>query len=36
MVIGKPISTEGMRSADRTVLTRRLEDAVRATFTPEV
>ncbi len=36
MVIGKPISTEGMRSADRTELTRRLEDAVRATFTPEV
>jgi 1-acyl-sn-glycerol-3-phosphate acyltransferase len=36
MVIGKPIPTEGMRSADRTELTRRLEDAVRATFTPEV
>ena len=36
MVIGKPISTEGMRSSDRTDLTRRLEDAVRATFTPEV
>ena len=36
MVIGKPISTEGMRSADRGELTRRLEDAVRATFTPEV
>ena len=36
MVIGKPISTEGMRSADRTELTRRLEDAVRASFTPEV
>jgi 1-acyl-sn-glycerol-3-phosphate acyltransferase len=36
MVIGKPIPTEGMRSADRTELTRKLEDAVRATFTPEV
>jgi len=36
MIIGKPISTEGMRSADRTELTRRLEEAVRATFTTEV
>ena len=34
--IGKPISTEGMRSADRTELTRRLEEAVRASFTTEV
>ncbi len=34
--IGKPIATEGMRSADRTELTRRLEEAVRATFTTEV
>jgi hypothetical protein len=36
MRIGKPISTEGMRSADRTELTRRLEEAVRASFTTEV
>jgi 1-acyl-sn-glycerol-3-phosphate acyltransferase len=36
MIIGNPISTENMRSADRTDLTRRLEDAVRATFTTEV
>ena len=36
MVIGKPISTEGMRSANRTELTHRLEEAVRATFTTEV
>jgi 1-acyl-sn-glycerol-3-phosphate acyltransferase len=36
MTIGKPITTEGMRSADRTELTRRLEEAVRATFTTEV
>ena len=36
MVIGQPISTEGMRSADRTELTRKLEAAVRATFTTEV
>ena len=36
MTIGKPIATEGMRSADRTELTRRLEEAVRATFTTEV
>ena len=36
MVIGKPIPTEGMRSADRGELTRKLEDAVRATFTTEV
>jgi 1-acyl-sn-glycerol-3-phosphate acyltransferase len=36
MTIGKPISTEGMRSADRTELTRKLEEAVRATFTTEV
>jgi 1-acyl-sn-glycerol-3-phosphate acyltransferase len=35
MRIGKPISTEGMRSADRTELTRRLEEAVRASFTTE-
>ena len=34
--IGKPISTEGMRSHDRTELTHRLEEAVRATFTTEV
>jgi 1-acyl-sn-glycerol-3-phosphate acyltransferase len=36
MRIGKPISTEGMRSADRTELTRKLEEAVRASFTSEV
>jgi 1-acyl-sn-glycerol-3-phosphate acyltransferase len=36
MTIGKPIATEGMRSADRSELTRRLEEAVRATFTTEV
>jgi len=36
MIIGKPIPTEGMRSADRAELTRRLEEAVRATFTTEV
>lgn len=36
MTIGKPIATEAMRSADRTELTHRLEEAVRATFTTEV
>jgi 1-acyl-sn-glycerol-3-phosphate acyltransferase len=36
MRIGKPVSTEGMRSADRTELTRQLEEAVRASFTSEV
>jgi 1-acyl-sn-glycerol-3-phosphate acyltransferase len=36
MIIGKPIPTDGMRSADRTELTHRLEDAVRAMFTTEV
>jgi 1-acyl-sn-glycerol-3-phosphate acyltransferase len=36
MIIGKPISTEGMTSRDRTELTRRLEAEVRATFTEEV
>jgi len=36
MTIGKPIATEGMRSADRTELTRRIEEAVRAAFTTEV
>ena len=36
MIIGTPISTENMRSSDRTELTRRLEEAVRATFTTEV
>jgi 1-acyl-sn-glycerol-3-phosphate acyltransferase len=36
MRIGQPIATEGMRSADRTELTRKLEQAVRATFTTEV
>jgi 1-acyl-sn-glycerol-3-phosphate acyltransferase len=36
MVIGKPISTEGLTSRDRGELTRRLEAEVRATFTKEV
>ena len=36
MIIGKPIPTENMRSSDRTELTHRLEEAVRATFTTEV
>jgi 1-acyl-sn-glycerol-3-phosphate acyltransferase len=33
---GQPIPTEGMRSADRTELTHKLEQAVRGTFTTEV
>ncbi len=36
MRIGKPISTESMRSADRTELTHKLEEAVRESFTSEV
>jgi len=36
MTIGKPIPTENMRSRDRTELTHKLEEAVRATFTTEV
>jgi 1-acyl-sn-glycerol-3-phosphate acyltransferase len=36
MVIGKPISTEGMTSRDRGDLTRRLEAEVGAAFTEEV
>jgi 1-acyl-sn-glycerol-3-phosphate acyltransferase len=32
MIIGKPIATAGMKSGDRTELTRKLEEAVRATF----
>ncbi len=36
MKIGKPIPTDNMRSSDRTELTRRLEEAVRASFTTEV
>ena len=36
MTIGKPIPTDNMRSSDRTELTRRLEEAVRASFTTEV
>ena len=36
MRIGKPIATENMRSRDRTELTHRLEEAVRASFTTEV
>lgn len=35
MRIGNPISTAGMRSGDRTELTRRLEEAVKASFTTE-
>jgi 1-acyl-sn-glycerol-3-phosphate acyltransferase len=34
--LGRPISTEGMRSADRLELTRRLEAEVRAAFRGEV
>jgi 1-acyl-sn-glycerol-3-phosphate acyltransferase len=36
MRIGKPIPTEAMKSADRGELTRRLEEAVKATFTTTV
>jgi len=36
MKIGAPISTAGLRSADRAELTRKLETAVRAAFTTEV
>jgi 1-acyl-sn-glycerol-3-phosphate acyltransferase len=36
MKIGAPIATAGLRSADRAELTRKLEAAVRATFTTEV
>src|SRR6266481_4600077 len=36
MTIGKPISTENMRSRDRTELTHKLQEAVRATFKTEV
>ena len=36
MRIGRPIATEGMKSADRGELTRRLEEAVKASFTTEV
>ena len=36
MRIGKPIPTDGLRSSDRTELTRKLEEAVRASFTTEV
>ena len=36
MRIGKPIPTEDMRSSDRTELTQKLEEAVRASFTTEV
>jgi len=32
MTIGRPIATTGMKSGDRTELTRKLEEAVRATF----
>lgn len=34
--LGRPIPTEGMRSADRIELTRRLEEAVRANFVAEL
>jgi 1-acyl-sn-glycerol-3-phosphate acyltransferase len=36
MTIGKPIPTAGLKSSDRTELTRKLEEAVRATFSTEV
>jgi 1-acyl-sn-glycerol-3-phosphate acyltransferase len=36
MTIGEPIATEGLKNADRGELTRRLEQAVRATFVTEV
>jgi 1-acyl-sn-glycerol-3-phosphate acyltransferase len=36
MTIGKPIETKGLKSADRIELTRRLEEAVRASFVTEV
>ena len=36
MKIGTPISTAGLKSADRAELTRKLEAAVRASFTTEV
>ena len=36
MTLGKPISVEGLGSEDRTELTRRLEDAVRALFIAEL
>jgi 1-acyl-sn-glycerol-3-phosphate acyltransferase len=36
MIIGQPIPTDGLRSADRTELTHKLEEAVRASFTTEV
>ena len=36
MTIGKPIETIGLKSADRTELTRKLEEAVRATFEEEI
>jgi 1-acyl-sn-glycerol-3-phosphate acyltransferase len=36
MRIGRPIATAGMKSADRGRLTKRLEEAVRATFTTDV
>lgn len=36
MTICPPVPTDGMKSADRTALTRRLEEAVRAAFVEEV
>jgi hypothetical protein len=36
MTIGAPIPTAGLRSSDRSELTRKLEAAVRATFTIEM
>jgi len=35
MTIGKPIPTDNMRSSDRTELTRKLEEAVRASSPPK-
>ena len=32
MTIGQPIGTSGLKSGDRTELTRKLEEAVRVTF----
>ena len=36
MTVGTPIATAGLKSADRAELTRKLEAAVRASFTTEV
>lgn len=36
MAIGKPVETAELRSADRAALTKRLEEAVRAAFIPDL